>query len=284
MRFKSLFCGLLVCTLAALPALASPVEREEKKIELTDERALEVNVDFGAGNLEIASGPSNLVLDARVEYEPRYVDFFADYRKRGDVGVLDLSSELHHSMFDNDIKNTWRMGLTDQVPIELTMDVGAADADLDFTNLKLTGADLDVGAADASIWWDRPNPVSMRELRIDCGASSLKMSGLGNANFRRFNFDGGVGSFELDFGGEWQQSAEALIDVGLGSLDITIPANVGVRIETDGSFLSSVDVDRRYRRMGDGVYESENYDTAEIRLDFLIKLGMGSVDIRSTRR
>lgn len=276
---------LLLMLIVAVPVAASPVEREDKVIERTDEKNLKVNLDFGAGTIELMQGPADKILDATVEYEPRYVDFFVDYDKRGSTGVLDMVGEFHgHSIDTDDIRNEWRVQLTNAIPMSVMMDVGAAEADMDFTGLQLKDLDLDIGAADARLWWDEPNAVSLRELKIDCGASSFEMSGMGNANFEYLDFDGGVGSFELDFTGEWQQSAKANFDVGLGSLEITLPSNIGVRIHSDASFLSSTDIDRRYREVDDDVYESDNYDDAEIRFDIRISLGMGSVDIRSVRR
>lgn len=281
---KILTLGLLCFALQTSSAPAKNVEREQKQFELTDEKSVTVNIDFGAGSLELAAGPGDLVLDADVEYEPRYVEFFADYRKRGGAGMLELSSEMRRSGIDGDITNTWRLGVTDRVPVDLEMDIGAADADLDLSGLKLTDLDLDVGAADARVHWDRPNPISLRRLQIDCGASSLKLSGLGHANLERFDFEGGVGSFDLSFDGDWQQSAEVLLEVGLGSVDIAIPDGVAARIEVDDSFLSSVDIDQRFQEVADDVYESEDYGTADIRLDLSITLGLGSVDIRSVPR
>ena len=273
---------MLLCTTIAT---ASPIEREDKVITRSHESDLKVKLEFGAGTIEMGSGKSDKILDAHVVYEPRYVDFFVDYNQRGSTGILEISGEFHGDVFDDDgIKNDWRVALTDALPMELRMEIGAAEADIDFTDLQITDLDMDIGAADARLWWDKPNAVSMKELKIDCGASSFKMDGTGNANFELLDFDGGVGSFELDFTGDWQQSAEATFDIGLGSLEIVIPSDIGVRIRTDASFLSSVDIDRRYREVDDDEYESDNYDDADIRLDIRISLGMGSVDVRSVRR
>lgn len=283
-RTKSGLVLCLICFLTAIAA-ASPVERENKTINRQDESKLEVSMDFGAGTIELARGDADKILDAHFEYEPKYVDLFVDYDTRGTTGILELSGDFFRdSYYDKDITNDWRVKLTDALPMTVAMDMGAAEADIDFTGLQITDLDMDIGAADARLWWDKPNPVSMREMKIDCGASSFKMSGIGNANFEYLDFEGGVGSFDLDFTGDWQQSAEADFDVGLGSLEIILPSDIGVRIVTDDSFLSSVDVDRRYREVDDDEYESGNYADAKIRLTIRISIGMGSVDIRSTRR
>jgi hypothetical protein len=78
-------------------------------------------------------------------------------------------------------------------------------------------------------------------------------------------------------------SSEVYIDGGSGSMDITIPGGAGARIDLDsgsGSFIP----DGRFRliageRGGDGVWETENFDTAEQRLRFAIDQGSGSLRI-----
>jgi hypothetical protein len=273
-----------VLTLAMVAsASAGDVEREQKTIPLTTEKSLQTLLDFGAGSIVLAASAPDLILDAQAVYDKNKVEFNVDYRLRRDRGILELSSEMFGKTLKGKPRNEWEIDLARSVPQDLEIDVGAADARLDLSGLQLTDLNLDIGAADAEIWWDEPNLAALKEISIDCGASSLEIRGLGNANFEYMTFDGGLGSFDIDCSGAWTRSAEADFEVGLGSLELTLPENLAVRIVVDGSFVSSVDVDRHYPEVRDNVYESEDYDHAKIRFDIKLKLGMGSADVRVAR-
>ena len=278
--------GFVLATLlsTATPIWAGPIETEETKIERTSEESLIALVDFGAGTFELHTNSNDLLVDAELTYDRKYVDVFVDYNKRLNEGRLEMSSELESGRMKRNLTNDWDLGLASDIPVELELDIGAAKVRLDLTDIQITALILEIGAADAEVWWDQPNSVSLDDIVIDCGASSLVMEGLGDANFKSLQFDGGVGGFDLDFSGAWMQSATADFDIGLGSLELAIPEHIGVRIETDDSFLSSIDVDREFREVDDDVYESENYETAEITFDITIQIGMGSVEVRSIRR
>jgi len=278
--------GFVLATLWSTATLiwAGPIEIENTRIERTTEESLIAFVDFGAGTFELHSNANDLLVDAEIRYDRKYVDVFVDYNNRRNQGRLEMSSELDSGRMKRNLTNDWDLGLASDIPVELDIDIGAAKLRLDLTDIQITRLKLEIGAVDAEVWWDQPNSVSLDEIIIDCGASSLVMEGLGDANFRSLRFDGGVGGFELDFSGRWDQSATADFDIGLGSLELAIPEHIGVRIETDDSFLSSIDVDREFREVDDDVYESDNYKTAEITFDITIQIGMGSVEVRSIRR
>jgi hypothetical protein len=264
-------------------AYAGPVETERKRIELGDEKSIVVTIEFGAGTLDLHKGQSDLVLDATVTYDRNYVDFYTDYDRRRSEGYLEMASDIDAVHVPGRLKNDWDVGLTDAIPIALELEIGAAEARVDLSGLAVNRLHLEIGAADAEIWWSQPNAAELEEIRVECGASSLRMEGLGDAHFAYLDFEGGVGSFEIDFGGDWTRSAHCDFEVGLGALDLRIPDHIGVRIETDDSFLSSVDVDREYREVDDGIYESDDYEDAEVQLEIRVQLGMGSVDIHSFR-
>jgi hypothetical protein len=264
-------------------ALAEPVVTEQKTLPLDEAESVLALVDFGAGSIDVHPGPLGSLLDATLTYDPDFVGVFLDYRQRRDRGILELASDFEDNRLTRKIKNEWDVGLSTEVPMELELDIGAAEAQIDLSGLSITRLELDVGAADCEVWWDSANRSTMTELSVDCGASSLRLEGLGYAGLEYLDFEGGLGSFELDFTGDWLASAEAHMQVGLGSLDITVPRTIGVRIETDESF-GSVDVDRWFDEVERDTYESENYDDAEIKLLLHVDLGMGSLDVRTTGR
>jgi len=118
---------------------------------------------------------------------------------------------------------------------------------------------------------------------IDAGASSIDFYTLGNANFERFSFDGGAGSFSLDFRGEaYSGTVHISVDIGVGSADVTLPKGIPVQLEVSGSgFLSSIDIHNNdLDEVDEDIFESEDFDSADTRIIMELNVALGSIDVR----
>ena len=276
-----LLVGTVCLTFQFSFAREGDTKKIHKKIELKGEKSLTVKMDLGAGIIDLGKNDTGNILEAEIEYDPDKVDVDIDYRKIGDRGKLYLESEFEdgHLDFDTDY-NYWHLGFTDRVPIDFEIDIGACEAEFDFTGLRINNLDVDLGASSTEITFRKPNLERISRINIDVGASELKIKGLGNANFDRLSFDGGVGDFTLDFRGELKHKAYVDIDVGLGSLTILLPKNIGVRIRKEGSFLSSFSIyEDEFEEVESKIYESENFGKTKGELIFDIEIGLGSVEI-----
>lgn len=252
-----------------------------------DAKEIIVECEFGAGELDLTAGDIDEVATLEVYYDPDVVAYHFDYDERGSTGRLymesDFRSHRHHG--DDDSENRWNLVLSRKFPMELEFEVGACDADMDFGGLSISELSLEIGAASGTIEFTRPNPERMREFRVEAGASSVNMYDLGNANFEIMTFEGGAGSFDLDFRGEYHGESEVDIEIGLGSADIIIPRDLPVRIYADDDgWFSSVDFHGDdLEEVDDGVFESRGFNHAKDRAVFRIDVGMGSVDIHFKR-
>jgi hypothetical protein len=280
--WKILLGVIIVCFTRSIGfAKKDDLEKVHKEIKFQGERKLNVKIDFGGGVIDLEKNNTGDILNADFEYNPDKFDMDIDYDKIGETGRLYLrsKSEDGHLDFDTD-DNYWHLGFTDTIPISFEMEVGACEAEFDFTGLKINNLDIDLGASSTEINFKKPNPERISEINIDAGASELKIKGLGNANFDKLSFDGGVGDFTLDFRGELRHKAYVDIDVGLGSLTVLLPENIGVRIRKEDSFLSSFSIDEdEFQEVESDVYESENFGKTEKELIFDIEIGLGSVEI-----
>ncbi len=256
---------------------------EHKEVELTDESKIIAEIDFGVGELTIGRGKSNIAVVVDGKYDEDRFKFSFDYRNKKHTGDMffDISTRKRKWKDSGDHESIWNFKFTDKVPVDLKADIGAADCSFDFGGIKLKRLDLDIGAADCSIGFNEPNKSVLEKILIDAGASSVRIDDLGNSNFREFEFEGGVGSYDIDFSGEFKFNAEAEISVGLGSMDLTLPDHIGIKIYAEDSFLSSIDIpEKDFVRIEKGVYETENWSSAEWRLELTLNVGLGSVDVR----
>ncbi|MGE5692496.1 MAG: toast rack family protein [Candidatus Zixiibacteriota bacterium] len=271
----------LTAALLVQTASAGRTVTEEKTIPLKNEKTLETTLDFGAGELELKPMESSSDLfQGRFTFRPGRIEPEVHYSTSRAVGRLDLETHSIKKLFsDKDARNEWDLRFSTEVTHAFEINIGACEAKLDFSGLPIEELSLDLGAGDCKMSFNTPNPVEMKRLEINAGASELVIIGLGNARFQRLDFDGGVGDFTLDFSGDFEGDRHAEISVGLGSIEIRFPPELGVRVHKDGAF-SSVDFDPDLDEVSDDVWESSNYSRAKNRLTIDLSIGMGSAELK----
>ena len=280
MSGKSPFIALMLVLFLFGVVQAGNMKTERFSFKPKDIENLDISIDLGAGQFDLRVDDIDEAATAQVEYNERKVEVYGDYDERGRTGIIEFESETRRKFNVDTEDNIWDITLSDKYPTELNIDIGACESRFDLGGLPLEFLDLDVGAADAVLTFSRPNPGEAEEIVIDAGAASFKVKKLGNANFSRLSFDGGVGDFEIDFSGEYRGKSRAKVSIGLGSARVIIPHDLPVRIEADDSFLSSVDFDNaddRYR--DDDYYETDNYRSSDYGLDLEISVGLGSIEV-----
>jgi predicted membrane protein len=85
-----------------------------------------------------------------------------------------------------------------------------------------------------------------------------------------------VGDVSLDFTGEWSGDATATVRMGLGSLTLVVPADLGVRIHKSG-FLASLDA-TGFEKVEDA-WQTANWGSARSHLDIDLKAALGSIEV-----
>lgn len=272
--------------------LSAPVSRAERMVtvhedkDLTGEKEITAEIEMSVGEFVLKGAPAGKAVVIDGEYDKREFDYRFSYENRSGTGDLyfDIDGHDGHWKGSSSEDNVWEISLTDKVPVDLKLDIGAAECDLQLGGMMISSFNLDVGAADCEVTFDTPNLTTLDRFVIDAGASSLEIKNLGNARFKELSFDGGVGSYELDFSGTFDFDAEAEISVGMGSVDILIPRDIGVRIFSDDGFMSSIDIPKRaFEEVDDGEFESKNWKEANGHLTITLDIGMGSADIDFTK-
>ena len=261
--------------------LAGDIETLNKEIPLGKEKSVEIFMEMGLADLKITAGEPQSILLASVNYNPEKIKPVIDYTP-GKTGRLEIEcrkkSRVKFDDLDHD-ENEWRLAFTNRIPLEIDLELGMGEGDLDLTGLLITGMTIDAGLSELMIEFDEPNKEVIERLRVDSGLGEFIAKGLLNANIEEFKFSGGLGSSELYFTGKAQRPTEAKIEVGLGSLEIILAKNLPVKIYYEKSFLSSIDLDY-FKRIDDDVYVSRNWDEdAPDRLILEIEIGLGSVSV-----
>jgi hypothetical protein len=285
----AIFLGFVLCSLwypGDAAARSDEIKTTTRTIPFQGEKHLTVIIDIGVGTIDIKRNSTGDILNAEVEYNPDDIRVEIDYDKRKDKGELYLVSERRDKGLDIDSdENHWYLEFGNKVPISFEIDIGACEAEFDFSGLRIDGLDMDVGASSIVVDFRKLNPERIPKIRIDVGASELEINGLGNANFEKLSFDGGVGDFTLDFSGDFKHRSYVDMNVGLGSLSVLVPRDAGVQIRSESSFLSSFSIDEDdFEEVDDDIYESDNFGDTDKELVIEIDVGLGSVEVDYTRR
>ena len=273
--------ALVASAVAAPDAGAQEWRALHSARQLHDSGAYDVRVKYATGHLHLlpASAPFLYQMDLRYDS-----DKATPIHTLEEDGVLTLGVERESSIVKagrSADENRMELSLSPAVPIDLSLELGAVEAELDLGGLALTSLDINAGANATRVRFDTPNRVAMRSLDVEAGAASIVLSNIANANAAELSVEAGVGSVELDFSGAWTSDLAASIDIALGSLKLLVPRDVGVRVDV-GKLLARVSAEGLVSR--DGVLVSENWDTARYKLTVRAKTVFGTIDVRRTPR
>lgn len=293
----ALLAALLVAATSPEPAAAQEMtEVRTARRDAGRAERLRVQVEYAAGRVAVGRAEPGFLYRTYLRYDASRFDPTRQWSREGPQGHLQLGMEgvrsggrwIRRDGFDIDVdlgglrdlrdaSGAMELDLSRSVPTDLSLEIGAAETSLRLGGVPLTSLGLETGASETELSFDRPNPVRMERLEIEAGAASLRTRGLGNARFRELSVEGGVGDLRLDFTGEWAGDAAATVEVGLGSLRLIVPEDLGVRIHRE-TFLTSFEVPAGFRRTDSG-YETENWSSAEHRLTLDLSAAMGAVRV-----
>jgi hypothetical protein len=279
--FSLLMLSAIACTIT-LPSVktqAGELRQESVQVPLDDATAANVDITFGAGELNLRPGVEAGLLKADFTYnvdELKPVVETDRYGDRLDVNLRLKAEGLSFNLGDK-TRNEWDIRLSDRVPISFNLDLGAAKGRVDLGGLRLTDARIRTGAADVEVDWNKSNPESLDTLTVDAGAAGLKMRKLGNAHFDQMNFTGGAGNFTLDFSGDWQGSGQVSIKTGVSNLTLIAPRDIGVKVTTGDKTLTNVTVEG-FHRQGN-VWVNDAYGESELELTINVDIGLGNLTL-----
>jgi hypothetical protein len=276
--------ALLVATTPLVAQEADWTEVRAKR-QAGDIQSVTVDVEYIAGELSVAAADGGLLYDTHLKYDAARMRPERDWSVDGGAARLDISFEGLGEDGDMDIEfegddhGFLQLGLSQDVPTNLRLKVGAALSEVDLSGIPLTSLVYQTGASDTDIRFDSPNPARMERLELAVGVAEFHAAGLGNARFQEFQFKGAVGDVVLDFTGDWSADASATIDMGLGSLTLVFPEDLGVRIAKKG-FLAALDAPG-YTKV-DGDWQSPGWDSASHHLKIRLLSALGSIEVRQT--
>lgn len=272
---------------AAAAMLAAPAHAQHWRVldasrQLRDTGAVAVRVTYAAGRIDLKpSAGSALLYQMNLKYDADRAEPIAQYDSASRTVRLGIHSHRMTSEGRNDQAGTLRAELSPKVPIDLALELGAVQGDLQLGGLRLTDFSLKGGAAELTVRFDQRSPERLGAMTLDVGAAVVKVLRAGNTGVGRVTANVGAGSLDLDLGGEATRDVEVTALVALGSLTIHVPADVGIFVDAT-TFLASFDKEGLVKR-ADGWF-TPNFESAARHVRIRARTVLGSLTLARDAR
>jgi hypothetical protein len=217
--------GLVACGRVHIDTSERETHNYRESIDLGSAKELTTEFHLGGGELRITGGAGTKLVEADIETSGRRPDFRYSAGARGRL-VVRQDGTVHLANESND----WDIRLTDEIPVDIELHLGAGRARLDLGDLQLRRLVVHLGAGqlDLDLRGNFHNDVDVeihggvgeakirlpKKMRIDAevhgGLGSIDAHGLDNDNGHYTNrgdragsklsmeIHGGIGRIELD--------------------------------------------------------------------------------------
>ena len=244
------------------------------------ERELNLEVEFVAGRFSLSRDSTGALYRSRMSYNEDRFRPVADFDE-GDLrlGLKSVTVESNFNLKKHEYDRQFMdLTISPTVPARLNLHLAAGESRVDLGGLNLRSAEIHTGASKSRFVFSSPTVGNCESLSFQVGAAEFRAEQLGNARCQAFDFAGGAGDLTLDFTGNWgsQSVVNADIKMGVGTLQLNLPRDIGVQVEMS-RFLSSFD-DSGFVKKGD-TYYSRNWDSAKSRLHIDITTALGNIEV-----
>ena len=134
-----------------------------RQLENNDE--VRVMVEYGAGEVTLRSVDGGLMYRMNLEYDEEKFEPVADFT--GDRLRLGIESIRRNVSIRGRQSGSLELELARGVPMDLDLEFGAVQADIDLGGLALTDLNLSSGASESVIDVSEPNPIPMESARFN---------------------------------------------------------------------------------------------------------------------
>jgi hypothetical protein len=262
-------------------ALAAPAHAQDWRTvtsarQFAGESVLEVDVEYGAGKMNIAPGAKGSLYKSTLRYDAeafRPVTTYSSGHLK--IGSGDMRKVRGGGHGKSHMMNRLDLALTQETPLDLELKFGAVEAQIELGGLRIRSAEISTGASETTVRVSKPNTERCSLFKLNVGAAEFSAIGLGNTNAERFEFSGAAGEIMLDFSGDWRGGdMDAEIEMGLGELTLRVPRSLGLRVEKSSMLVSFETADMT---KSGNTYTSNNWNTAKQKLTIELDAALGSV-------
>jgi hypothetical protein len=276
--------AVLVCALALSSAAQAQTWRTiDASRQLHDTNAISAHIDYAAGRLDLKAATGTALYHSSLRYDADHTEPVAHFDSTGRVVSLGVHlRSMHFSNVDEQHDaGSMHAEFSGRVPLDLSLELGAVEADLQLGGLRLTDLTIRGGAADVTARFDQPNREQLRTMTLQVGAAHLKMFDVANSGVSRIIAEVGAGALTIDLGGTLARDVDITASLAMGGLELTVSQDAGVFVD-ERSFLGGFEKEGFVKR-GDGWYSS-NYDSAARHVRIHLHAFLGGLSLNRVQK
>ena len=265
---------LAAIALSAAPhaVLGQASARMQASRQLGNQSDLSVSVEFGAGEFELRPADAGQLYRVQLRYDEEAYDPVHEL-----VGnELTVGVDGREGFTRGSSSGELRLALSDRIPMDLDLELGAVRTDIELGGLRLRSLELSTGASETDLRVSTPNPESMTSVQFEVGAASFEATDLGRLNAETVTIEAGVGEVQLDFGGLQRPETRVSVEMGLGRLEIRIPIDAGIYL-TRSTFLVPLDAPGLVRE-GEA-YVSPGWEASPVKVYLDVDAAFGALSV-----
>jgi hypothetical protein len=274
--FVSLACSVTI-NLPNLQNKIGPTETDTIDVPLPEntQTVPDVTLNFGICDLNLQPGSSTSLVSGTVKYN--VADLKPTVTVNGnDVTIQQGNIQLTGIPFVNtNVINDWNLSLANS-PMNLYVKAGAYTGNYELGGLSIQHLEVTDGASRVKLNFSKPNQVEMTSFKYMTGASEVSLMGLSNANADEIAFNGGAGSYTLDFSGVLRRDVTVSIDAGISSVTVIVPNGVPAELTTN-STLITVNTSGGWQQSGN-TYQLSG---SGYKINITAKIGAGSLQLQT---
>ena len=242
---------------------APEIQHAEFEEPLGDARSATIQIGSSIGRTTLtALNDSSNLFEASVDYIGE-IDFKvegeADKTIRLNVENDQFNTDFIDAIDTNELE--WVIGISPEVPIVLDFSSGVGEIVLDLSGLTLASVHIKGGVGQTELIL--PAQDGVYAVRVDSGVGELSVE-IEDGAAVDLTIDGGVGNITIDV----PQTAGVSVRADLGVGSISVPGG----FETISGGASGIG--------NSGTWESENYATADYKIEIDFDGGVGSLTIK----
>jgi N-terminal domain of toast_rack, DUF2154 len=149
-------------------------QHESRTVDRQNAKVVHASLEAGAGEFIITGGSSHL-LEADFDFGGSYETPRLDYNVSNGTGELNITQDSQHTHFGRS-HNKWDLRFSNEVPLELKVQMGAGQGRLNLRNIEITRLDMSMGAGqvDVDLTGDR-NADLVADLEGGVGQATIRL-------------------------------------------------------------------------------------------------------------
>lgn len=208
--------------------------QEQKKIYSVKEECAYDELHFSliatSGQCKISSSNHSNSLDiyghpSKQKTSPNFKESMTSGIKYVSLNLENKESGVFDIIAGNQENDQWTVDLNANKKIRLDLDYGFGSSNINLSDTKVEGLNINTGSAEVFIWYDKQkeNLCEMDTFKVKVEMGSLITQNICHSKAKTYIADIGFGSAVLDLSHSTDESINVMASVGAGSLEIHTP-------------------------------------------------------------